>query len=547
MEGQIEVGADRRWILGRQWHIFRRWLPAIIVIVVAVALPVYAFLSVQPAVYQASTTQRVGGSPTRLPDYNSILASAELSKYYAYLATTRPLLTVVKGDLGLPQSVDELSRQVSAATGVNGTLLTITVRDRDPEQAAAIADGVARALIATTPVSSDGEIVTDSLTHDLATIRADIDATEAEIAALEAVDRPSNAQRSQLAGSRARLLNLVSTHATVLQLALASDANDITVVTPAFTLPDPIEPRPFFFTLLAAFVTFFAASAIVFIAEYFKDDVKDAEDIEEVTSLAVVGAVTHPSGAFKRDPSSLVTVHRPGSSAAESYRKLRVNIDLLSAHGEFRTLLVTGPKPAAATTLTAANLAVAFAQSGRGVILVDADMRDPHLHELFDVPNERGLAQLLAHGPPAVDWYVQPTPVANLRIITAGGTPPNPADLIGTEAMREAVLRLVALADLVILNSPPVPAHSDAILLSSYIQETVLVVSPRRTRRDELLHARQALEIAQANLVGAVAFGISRGLPLLGWRRRFAYEPRGQTQPMSQSASSSAPNQPGPR
>jgi capsular exopolysaccharide synthesis family protein len=541
-EAITRVSVDRRWIIGRQWSIMRRWLPAIVLAAAIVAIPVYAFLKAQAPVYQASATVRVGVSSTRLPDYNSILASAELGKFYAYLATTRPLLVRVIDQLGLTESVEELGRRVSASTAVDGSVMTVSVRDGNAERAAIIANGMAEAMAELSPGNGNASSpVAETLERDLAVIRAEIDDTEAEIDAIESQRQPNE---NRLTILRSRLLTLLATHANILELSMGTDPSSIEVLVPAIAPTEPIEPRPSFYTALAALVALFAATAVAFLAEYLKNDVKDIEDIEEVTGLSVVGKVRQPKGALRlRHPSAIVTLHRRDSREAESYRKLRVNIDLLAMHGEFRSLLVTGSRPVYGKSLTAANLAVAFAQSGRRVILVDADLREPQIHGLFDLPNERGLTHILEYGVQSINQLVQPTPEPNLRVVTAGSARVNPSDLLGSQRMREAVLHLLSLADLVVFDSPPVPDVSDAVLLSSIIQETVLVVSPRRTSRDAAFQARQALEIAHANVLGAVAFEVSRGMPRL-------FRPRTRTtakRPQAQAVKASAPQSPDSR
>jgi capsular exopolysaccharide synthesis family protein len=381
---------------------------------------------------------------------------------------------------------------------------------------------------------------TETLAHDLRLIRAQIDATETEIAGLEGSRREQDQNR--LTVLRSRLLTLVSTHASILELAVGTETSSVEILIPAIPPTDAVEPRPMYYAALAGLVALLGATAIAFLAEYFKNDVKDVEDIAEVTGLPVVGKVTQPRGVFRlRQPSSVVTLQRRDSREAESYRRLRVNIDLLAAHGEFRSLLVTGSRPADGKSLTAANLAVAFAQSGRRVILVDADLREPGIHKLFDLPNERGLTQILDYGAHVIGQLALPTLEPNLRVVTAGSARVNPTDIVGSQRMRDAVLHLLPLADLVVFDSPPVPDVSDAVLLSSLVQETILVISPRLTSRDTAFQARQSLAIANANVLGAVAFEVSRGLP------RFSRPIRTPRRPSGRAVKASATQPPDSR
>ena len=165
---------------------------------------------------------------------------------------------------------------------------------------------------------------------------------------------------------------------------------------------------------------------------------------------------------------------------------------------------MTSAAPDDGKTITASNLAVAFAQAGRPTILVDADLRKPGVHLVFQATIESGLTTLLRDDGMSVDQVAQVTEQPNLRIVTTGPLPPNPAELLGSHRMRAVVDQLMAAADLVIFDAPPVRAVADALVMSSYLDATLLVVNAERTRRDALRQGRDALARAGANLLGVV-------------------------------------------
>jgi protein-tyrosine kinase len=172
--------------------------------------------------------------------------------------------------------------------------------------------------------------------------------------------------------------------------------------------------------------------------------------------------------------------------------------------------LVTSSIPGEGKTTTSSNLAVAFAQAGRTVILLDADLRKPGVHKLFDLPNVSGLTSLLRTDDVAIDDVAQATEEERLRVVTTGPLPPNPAELLGSHRMQTILERLVAAADLVIVDSPPLQAVTDAAILASITDGTLLVIDAGRTRRAAAGHGREALAKSAARVLGAALNRLSQ-------------------------------------
>jgi capsular exopolysaccharide synthesis family protein len=196
---------------------------------------------------------------------------------------------------------------------------------------------------------------------------------------------------------------------------------------------------------------------------------------------------------------------------AEAYRTLRTNVEFSAVDRPIKTLLVTSAVPGEGKTVTAANLAVVFAQAGRRVLLVDADLRKPGVHIIFDLPNAHGLTTLLRDPSVSLDSIVQSTEQENLRILTTGPLPPNPAELAGSKRMRTVVDVLTGAEDLVIFDSPPLQAVTDAAILGSFLDATVFVIDAQRSRRRVIRSAREALAKAGANVLGAVLNRVPAG------------------------------------
>ncbi len=217
-------------------------------------------------------------------------------------------------------------------------------------------------------------------------------------------------------------------------------------------------------------------------------------------------------------PQVLVTVIDPRSQVSEAYRTLRTNIQFSSLEKPVKTLLLTSARPGEDKSVAVANLAVTFAQMGSRVILVDADLRRPSQHSIFDTSNEQGLTGTLlnagttiagANGNARNDfaWNELPlvqTQVPNLRLLTSGSLPPNPAEVLNSSLMGELITRLSSEADYVLFDAPPLLAVADAAILAARLDATLLVLKAGKTNRDDAREAKEQLEKVHAHLIGTI-------------------------------------------
>ena len=201
---------------------------------------------------------------------------------------------------------------------------------------------------------------------------------------------------------------------------------------------------------------------------------------------------------------NLITLSQPRSAAAEAYRSLRTNLMFSSVDNPIGTLLVTSAARDDQKSVTLANLAVTFAQSGNNTILVDADLRQPKQHDIWDIGNSRGLSTMMVADAAINDPPLISTQVDNLQILASGELPPNPADLLSGRRMDDIIGALKERADYVLFDSPPVLAATDAALLGIKLDGALLAIRAGDTRRDHTAQARQALERVHVRIVGAV-------------------------------------------
>ncbi len=201
---------------------------------------------------------------------------------------------------------------------------------------------------------------------------------------------------------------------------------------------------------------------------------------------------------------SLVTLRQPKSPASEAFRTLRTNIDFSSFDKEIKTLLITSTVPGEGKSTTAINLGIAIAVTGKRVLVIDADLRDPTQHRFFDFDNNMGLTSLMINEELRLANVVRKTEVSGFFVLTSGPIPPNPAEILTSQKMRKFVAGLTEVFDMVIVDSPPVTAVSDASILASYLDGVVMMVGSGSVARDEARHARDQLQKVKANILGVV-------------------------------------------
>ncbi len=201
-------------------------------------------------------------------------------------------------------------------------------------------------------------------------------------------------------------------------------------------------------------------------------------------------------------PSPLVMLTEPTSARAEAFRVLRARLDQAGA-GPLHTLLITSPTTRERRHLLAANLAVAWAESGSSVVAVDADLHQPQLHQLFSLEAAPGLLQSVSAGSD-VGQALQPGPLPGLSVLTAGGVEPVPARVLGGKEFDEILANLCARAERVILVAPPALPVADASILASRLDGVVLLCSAYRTSRASLREAKARMEGVNARILGAV-------------------------------------------
>jgi non-specific protein-tyrosine kinase len=395
--------------------------------------------------------------------------------------------------------------------------MTVSVEDTDPVRAAQIANSIGT-VFAEQNQAFQASRYTDSkesLSVQLAQVDQQLKDTQAALAEIrsratidpetgkEVLSLDDQNERDRLEANLALYqqlyTNLLQSYETV-RLAEIQNTSNVVLVEPAVPPLRPVRPNVWQDTSLAAVIGLMLAGGVVFLIEALDDTVKGPDEVARLLGLPVLGLIAQ----LEESEDGPITFTHPRSPIAEAFRSLRTNIQYASVDYPLRTLLVTSPSPQDGKSTIAANLAVVLAQSGRKVVLLDADLRRPSLHRRLQLSNRRGLTDLFVQSQVFLDGAVRKTKIPGLSLLSSGGLPPNPSELIGSEKMGEVLHRVKEQADVVVLDSPPVMVVTDAAVLAPRVDAVLLVIRPGVTRLAPTRHTVEQLRLGGANILGVV-------------------------------------------
>jgi len=457
-------------------------------------------------VFQAYTLALVNPAPaTKTLDLSTMQTSEALAQTYIQLMSTRPVLEGVIQRLGLNTDPVSLAKVIQAEVVQNTQLIKISVEDTDPNRAAAIAN----ALVAEFSDQNMAEQASryaaskGSLSAQLTLLDKQIQTTSATLSSL-GEDPAKQAERDQI---NVALSQYRQTYAYLLQsyeqvrLAEAQSISTIVQKEPAIPPTIPVRPKTVRDTILAAMMGLIFGVGTVILIESLDDTLKSPDEVVQKLKLPVLGLITR-IGKVEND--DLVTCAQPRSPVSEAFRAMRTNIQYASVDRSISTLLVTSPTPEDGKSTIASNLAVIMAQNGIKTVILDTDMRKPMIHTLMKLSNRRGVGDLFVDSQVNLDGNLRETQIAGLRAITSGKKPPNPAELLGSGKMIEIINKIKTQAEVIILDSPPLLAVTDAAVLATRVDGVLLVVKPGETKLAACKQAVEQLQKVGANILGVI-------------------------------------------
>ena len=303
-------------------------------------------------------------------------------------------------------------------------------------------------------------------------------------------------------------------------VAAQGSDNNISVSEIAIPPPTPVSPNRTITVLAALFLSTLFGMGLALFLEYLDDTIRTTEEIENYLQLPALAAIPTIDSMPKRKlllvgandeedeqvNSPLLIAADPRSALAEAYRQLRTSILLSTAGRAPKSLLITSSLPSEGKTTTATNTAISLAQTGARVLIIDADMRRPRLHSIFNVENGIGLSTLLASELTDRDITdaIKQDEKTKLYLITSGPIPPNPAELIGSEQMANLLASLQTRFTHVVIDSPPIASFTDGVLIASMVDGVILVVHAGQSSRQVVRRSRQLLQEIGAKIFGVV-------------------------------------------
>ncbi|CAN5424498.1 hypothetical protein BH10CHL1_BH10CHL1_06940 [soil metagenome] len=499
------------------WHWC--WLLVLCTVIAGVGGYVISIFSVP--IYQASTTLLVNQARnSATTDMSDLMLSERLASTYAQLMKRGTMLTKVATELKVdPQVFSQALTGVTVTPVQNTQLLRLDVEGTSPQLVAAVAYTLPRIFSGEIKLVQSERFAESktSLQGRIQDLSNQIEQKQVTVDKLSDSHTPD--EGIELNRLRNQLTQLQSTYTGYMQnleninLMEVQSSDTISIVEPPQIPTTPIRPRIFNNTLLAMVMGAMLALGIVFLIEYLDDRIKTPQDVYNVIDIPLLGTIGRIVLKRNKRPQneqltkleqSLITILEPRHPTTEAYRSLRTNLQFSSIDSALDSLLITSASPGEGKTTTAANLAIVIAQSGRSVLLVDADLRKPRQHQFFNLSQSPGLTEALIASDVAPSNYVRATLVPNLSVLTSGKIPPNPAELLGSHRMQQLIEQLHADADLIIFDAPPVLAVTDAQVLASQVKGVLLVIDSEQTRRATLARAAEALLRTQTRLLGAV-------------------------------------------
>ncbi len=490
----------------------------------------------QPPVYQAETLIAIGSFiDSRNPNQAEINVAVDLVETYAQLLRTTDILESTIDALNLDMSNDRLRSLIDTNVLPGTTLLVVGVTYTDAILAADIANTLSDQLILNSPSNltpdQQAQITfatnqIESLTLQIADAQADLEAINAQLDGTQI-----EAERNRLTEQRNTLVEQINqATATVAQFTdtisrLQQNSNSLEIVDSARVPTSPSGRSSLFVTLIGAVAAAGLAVAGTFAYEYLDETLRTTEDVAQALTLPILGAIMKIGKKSDTYHQRLISNMPSMSPAAEGYRTIRTNLLFGTGdRGDTGIYIVTSPGPEEGKSITTANLAISMAMAGLQVLLIDADLRRPKVHEVFDLDNTIGLTTLLSaeprealldgenvpsrHLPTNLLDCIQTTPLAKLWVITSGFTPANPTEILGSTLLQRwiQIFKQSSDIDIVLIDTPPTLLVADSTVLAATAQSNViLVVDCGHTRRAAAIRAKEQFQQLGIEIKGVVA------------------------------------------
>ncbi len=294
------------------------------------------------------------------------------------------------------------------------------------------------------------------------------------------------------------------------QVAAIYKLENVTQLSVAVTPENPANNTLTRDLVLAAVISIVGVLGFAFLRFYLDDTVKHSDDIEKEIGLPMTGCILKGDVKSKKSENELIVDKMPKAIVSENIKSLRTNLQFTAVDNDVKTILVTSTNASEGKSFVSSNLAISFAQTDKKVLLVDCDLRKGRLHKLFGIPNTSGLSNVLTGNLRSIGRYIRPTKINNLNLMTCGTYPPNPSELLASKKNKRLIKILCDYYDVVIFDGAPVGGLADSVILSSLVDETIIVVKDANTAKADLVETKESLDKVGAKIAGIVFNMVNR-------------------------------------
>jgi capsular polysaccharide biosynthesis protein/Mrp family chromosome partitioning ATPase len=506
-------------------NIVRRYLWLFVAAAVLAGLATYLVLNGRPRIYEAKTRLLVGPAVDNpSPDLNALRIGGQLMQTYADVVTTRPFLESINSKLDQKINLETLGGMIETKQNPDTRVLTILVRSRDPKESVAIANAAAQSLMEISPSDDNATALlrtqmsnqTQQLEQIITKAEASIEGLETELAALSTAPQrtPEEADTvlarqnlvvQQLGEERARMSDALRTLATIYQVLLDSNTNQLQIIEPAGAV-FPVNQNLPLRVAASALAGLLLVMGIIFAYEYYDDTIRVPGDFNRSVKAPLLSTVEKHKPLRESGLEQVITFARPDSPAANSYRTAVAKLLFSIGKSMPSTFLLSsaGSQSADVAAIAAANLGIAFAQAGYRVVLVDAQLQNPVLSELFDASGKVGLYDLLTTKSSELN-LMPVNEMSNLQFLPVGQSKErwSGAMLNSTNVIRR-VEELQKGADIVLLAGPPATGYAESLTLASQVDGVILVARYGEAHSKLINEVAESLSDMNVQLAGVI-------------------------------------------
>jgi non-specific protein-tyrosine kinase len=481
----------------------RRWAIPVVLITLVGGVVAYAVTRRITPIYEAQATVQVTAGPQQAgASSGAPLSNDQVTQTAATLMTLPKILQGLINELNLNTTTDQLSHRVTATPITNADLVTVTAQDPNAALATRIANTLSTDFVDQVTQANNQRTSAANAAYqaDIAALQNTVNSEVSELAKASR-NQDTTGLNAEIAAN-STLLTTERAQYSQFQAVQAGNVETVLIAAPAVQPLQPASPKLAINLALGLVAGLLVALGIAALAEYLDQGLDSEEDVRERLGVPCLAIVPR----FNPRPGSRAD-RRHEERARESYRRLRTNLLFSELDTPLKTIVITSARPGEGKTRTASNLAVSLASSEKTVLLVDADMHRPNQHRIFHKPITQGLSEMLLEASPTHHPVLNgrhETTYTNLSVLTSGVLPPNPSELLASRRTRLVIHGLEKQRDLLIVDTPPAHALTDALSVAAHSSGVILVVESGKTNAAQARAVIESLRSVGARVLGVV-------------------------------------------